>query len=368
MSLQTRCSTCNIGFDNVEAMRTHYSSEHHLANVRLRVDGKAPMSRAQFEMSRVSHHDNEEAEAGDAPTFYCKLCKKTFRSVQTLQSHVKSTAHLIKKEQRIIARDSDAASMLTSTSLGSAALGLHRRHKAHHKENLRIREQNAQKPKVSMDEREEDCGCRRCIFCGLARDNTDDMLAHMLEHHDFAVPLVHRCTNIDGLLDYLGRKVNGLMCIVCNEKTRAYESLEAVRAHMESTQHHTLTLSPEYQDFYEGPLMDLDKKEEHKYAGMGQIVVADGRKTILARDHTVPQPRALELDSRREQRKMITAQQVEQRALVKQQAYEANAPMLKLANKDLKESRKAMHKYSMQQGVKNNKLHPKGYDGEGEVN
>ena len=88
----------------------------------------------------------------------------------------------------------------------------------------------------------------------------------------------------------------------------------------------------------------------------------------LARDHTVPQPRALEQDSHREQRKLITAQQVEQRALVKQQQYEANAPMIKLANKDLKESRKAMHKYNMQMGVKNNKLHPKGYDGEGEVN
>lgn len=364
MSIQTRCTTCNIGFDSADAMRAHYGSDHHLANVRLRVDGKAPMTKSQFEQSRM---DVDDEGPSDAPTFYCKLCNKVFRSVQTLQSHVKSTAHLIKKEERIIARDSDAASMLTSTSLGSAALGLHRRHKAHHKENLRRKVENEAKPKVSYDDREADCGCRRCLFCGLGCESTEEMLSHLLDSHSFSVPLLHRCRDVDGLLDYLGRKINGLMCIVCNEKTRSYESLEAVRAHMEASQHQRLDLSPEYQEFYEGTLADLDKTEAPKHTGE-QLILADTKKTIFRRDQDGLFQRIRETDATQEKRKLITQAHTEQQALIKKERYEAMAPMLKLQQKELKESRREMQKQYMIQGIKANKLHPKGYDGEGEVN
>lgn len=74
--------------------------------------------------------NNANVNAPEHALYSCTLCKKTFRSVQTLQTHIRSTAHLIRKEQRILARDGDANTILTSTSLGSAAIGLHRRHNA----------------------------------------------------------------------------------------------------------------------------------------------------------------------------------------------------------------------------------------------
>lgn len=76
------------------------------------------------------NYGNVDAGAVEHAMYSCTLCKKTFRSVQTLQTHIRSTAHLIRKEQRILARDGDANTILTSTSLGSAAIGLHRRHNA----------------------------------------------------------------------------------------------------------------------------------------------------------------------------------------------------------------------------------------------
>eukprot|EP00743_Colponemidia_sp_Colp-15_P015423 GILK01018547.1.p1 GENE.GILK01018547.1~~GILK01018547.1.p1 ORF type:complete len:194 (-),score=10.78 GILK01018547.1:55-636(-) len=193
------------------------------------------------------------------------------------------------------------------------------------------------------------------------------MLSHMLDVHSFSVPLLHRCTNVDGLLDYLGRKVNGLMCIVCNEKTRSYETLEAVRAHMDASQHQRLDLSPEYQEFFTGVLADLDKTETPKHTGE-QLIVADSKKTVFRRDQEGLFQRIRETDVTQEKRKAITQAHTDAQALIKRERFELMEPMLKLQQKELKESRRAMQQWDMVQGIKRNKLHPKGYDGEGEVN
>ena len=154
-----KCTTCCIPFGNVDDMRKHYQTEYHLNNVRLRVEGKPVITQTEFRHSGAGSAKMLGADPidgpTDAPVFSCTLCKKAFRSMQTLQSHVKSTAHLMKKEQRILARDSDAASMLTTTSLGSAAIGLHRRFKMHKAKKHKDPNGSAIK-EVPVAEREED--------------------------------------------------------------------------------------------------------------------------------------------------------------------------------------------------------------------
>uniref|UniRef100_A0A0A9YCW7 C2H2-type domain-containing protein n=1 Tax=Lygus hesperus TaxID=30085 RepID=A0A0A9YCW7_LYGHE len=198
---------------------------------------------AKNSTSSTIHIDETEA------VYSCTLCKKTFRSVQTLQTHIRSTAHLIKKEQRILARDSEVASMLTTTSLGSVAIGLHRRHHAKTKKTVldvvdgrngdkdkgdeqHLRKQTQNTPVVPLDDREKDVSEIRCMLCGLLSDVVEANELHLSHVHDFHIPMRLHCTDVTGLLAYLARKVNGLMCLVCNEKTRHLASLEALRNHM----------------------------------------------------------------------------------------------------------------------------------------
>lgn len=364
MSDRFHCSACDVTCDSAHDLREHFQSEFHLANVRLRVDGKRRITKGEFNMSRGFEDDT------DVPTFHCKLCKKTFRSVQTLQSHVKSTAHLMNKEKKILARDSEAASMLTSTSLGSAAIGLHRRHRAHHKEAERRRIMNCDGttpgPKVPVDEREEDCGALRCLFCGLAVKTIEESLEHLEGVHGFTIPFVENCKDPEGLLNYLGRKINGLMCIVCNEKSKkSFTTLESVRAHMRGCSHDRIVLAPEYNEFFEMKLDDPAHTTEPVTSE--ELVAVDGTRVIFRRDNNTKglQNRHRETETQMIERKMITAGLQEERALIKKANYEAMKPELKRKAKELKRETGIRNKYAMQQGVKHNALFQVHYDGEG---
>lgn len=374
-------------FASLEEMREHYTTDFHTANVRARVEGQAKMSAAEYR--RRTMEDDEKK-----PVFHCKLCKKEFRSVQTLQSHVKSTEHLMRKEQRIIERDSTAGSMLTSTSLGSAALGLHRRHRAH----LRARtkqqdpalvgrtlteveaEERGEKPaaaapvekkKVSFEDREADVTETRCLFCGHPSKTMRGNLQHMLQAHEFVIPMHERCTDVRGLLQYLARKVNGLMCLVCGTDTKTYESLEALRAHMAAANHERLTLSSEYDQFYQGHLDDGDAAEVKNATEDGNaalIVRNDKQRKVVKRDQRLlgMVRRLAENSQQADQRRMITAAgHAESQLMLKERRQETQKERTKHF-KTINEQYRIRKRFQLAVGVK--KLWKKGFDGEGMLN
>jgi pre-60S factor REI1 len=330
------------------------------------------------------------------PIYSCKLCKKQFHSVHTLQSHVKSTEHLMRKEQRIIERDSTAGSALSSTSLGSAALGLHRRNRAHARARLRetapetiganladvdAEEQAARggtrvkpaaepgtvsKPKVSFEDRESDVTETRCLFCGLPSKTMRANLKHMLQVHEFTIPLVDRCKDLRQLLQYLARKVNGLMCLVCGERTKKYDSLEAVRAHMAAQNHERLVLTSEYADFYEGAIDDGEqavvKTVEDGSAAL--VVRKDKARRVLKRNATQfgLVRRLTETPMQREQRHLITAAgMAETQLLLKERRRETQKERTKHF-KNMNVLYRHQKKVMMRVGTK--KLWNKGFDGD----
>ncbi|RNF26404.1 zinc finger protein, conserved [Trypanosoma conorhini] len=366
MSVQVpRCWTCNAVFDSVEAVRKHYESEYHTNNVRLRVDGRRPLTTQEYRRVRIAEHD--DADVDGRPTFACKLCKKTFHSVQTLQAHVRSTAHLMKKEQRIIARDSDAMSALTSTSLGSAAMGLHRRHNAKRAKPPTQAAKTRYVEKVQLDEREEDVSEVRCLFCGCLSDSVEVNLQHMNDIHEFSVPLPHRCRDVVGLLAYLARKMNGLLCLVCGEKTRAFASLEALRAHMREKNHERIILGPEYAEFYSVSLADTDCG-----ARIGpndtELVLRDSQRVVQRRECEVPRPRKKESETQAEKRRAILAADQEAMAMARKERQEVLRVQNKEAQKILKRQDGQYQDHLLRVNLRTNKLHPKGYDGEGKLN
>lgn len=367
----SRCGTCNVALDDGEALRNHYGSEFHLTNVRRRVEGLRPLTQQEQRHIQTDIEGAGVDESG-APVYSCTLCKKTFRSVQTLQTHIRSTAHLMRKEQRIIARDSEAASMLTSTSLGSAAMGLHRRHNA--KKSAARKEEAAQSkknvPKVGLEEREEDTSEVRCLFCGLLSDSVDANVHHLETVHHFMIPMAQHCKDVAALLSYLARKINGLMCVVCNERTRAFSSLEALRDHMRESNHERLILSPEYQEFYNVALSHPDgiaPVQLENVRGDEMLLASEKARgktrVVLKKEGEVPRARPRETEVQNEKRKAIQAAEQETRALAKQEQKE----MMQAQNQEAAwvavRSGNARHDLQLDVSMRSNKLHAKGYDG-----
>ncbi|CCW68092.1 unnamed protein product [Phytomonas sp. Hart1] len=382
----TRCSACNIVLTSTDALRSHYNSEAHILNVGRRVEGLRPLSHQELRSTGVlnSHKDSALDSEDGPPLFSCTLCKKSFHCVQTLQAHVRSTAHLMLKEQHILARDSEAASMLTSTSLGSAAMGLHRRHHAKRAALRRLAQEVAGKakyhPKVTPEDREKDVDESRCFLCGYLSPDSVENVGHLQKIHNFFIPMQPHCQDVDGLLGYLSRKVNGLVCLVCNEKTRSFASLSALRDHMRESDHEKILLGPEYQEFYSCSLEDPNSGPPSvlNTAQCGQIVLVNNednreggkkkKRILLKREADVPHPRPREAAEETEQRRMILASKHEEMALAKKEYHELAAMQERQDAKTLKQSEGDFKKHQLRVNQRSNKLHPKGYDGEGKLN
>lgn len=357
----SRCGTCDIALGSDEEVRGHYSSELHLTNVRRRVEGQKPIKeRDWIQESDVDNHRDPDGP----PIFSCTLCRKTFRSVQTLQSHVRSTAHLMKKEERILAREGEGT-ILTTTSIGSAAMGLHRRNKA----KLKIApEKNPNAVKVAPEDREEDTNETRCLFCGHPSETFKDNLRHMELVHSFLIPMEEYCLDKEGFIAYLSRKVNGLICLVCNEKTKTYYSLQSLRDHMRECNHEKVPLNAEYQEFYSCSLDDVMRPVKlFGVKGAELTVQTEGqmKRTILKREAEVPRPRKRETEELVEQRRAITANENSALVAAKEEQRRAMAERNAEVHKTLARSEAQYHSKQLKVGLRTNKLHPKGYDGEG---
>jgi len=57
----------------------------------------------------------------------------------------------------------------------------------------------------------------------------------MTSEHSFFIPDIEYLIDIEGLIKYLGEKISiANVCLYCNERGKAFYSLEAVQKHMVS--------------------------------------------------------------------------------------------------------------------------------------
>jgi len=74
--------------------------------------------------------------------------------------------------------------------------------------------------------------------------------------HSFFIPDTEYCTDIEGLIYYLGEKVaNYFICLWCNDRGKTFYSLDAVRKHMLDKGHcqmlHEGVALAEYAEYYD---------------------------------------------------------------------------------------------------------------------
>jgi pre-60S factor REI1 len=290
-----------VYLDNIAAVREHYGSEIHLRNVKKRVGG---------DVSSLPPKPVQATTMASTARYYCSVCKKYFNSVATLQNHVQSKGHRAMKEANLVA--------------------------------------TPQEPRPAAENEDVELTATSCLFCPSTHTAIEENITHMHKSHGFYIPERTYCTDVDGLVAYLARKVNGCLCIVCGDRNREFLSLKAVRMHMVDSHHNAITLDEEYSDFYDAKVFAPPEE-------VAQVTIRDGRSLVRRGEVTHADPVC---------RSLMVAPKHQWQLKAHQEATEKRAIADK---KQIRESRKDMAaaaKYWTTVGVQGNKLHPKGYDGE----
>lgn len=184
---------------------------------------------------------------------------------------------------------------------------------------------------------------------------------------------------------------------MCNEKTRSFASLEALRDHMQECGHDKIVLGPEYAEFYHCALGEptaplqrvrqgnelvvrvepVPRKQVAAPSSVGGQLISvghalrgggDGAKparVLRAREEHVPAPRTRETVERAAARKAALNAESEALAVVRREQRELQAQENR-ATVQLDHQRGCeFHAHQLKVSLRSNKLHPKGYDGNG---
>ena len=244
------CITCQVAFLEPSAQRDHYKTDWHRYNLKRKVADLPPVKEKDFDSRMNKHEEQRKVLNGEVktPSGYCVACSKSFGNEKSYDNHLKSKKHL------------DAAKSFEAKA-DKLQIELNRRNRKQTEEDIDDEEEIEE---VDSDEWDEDYGdeedaisVTECLFCLKNSNSLEKNLLHMSEKHSFFVPDLEFVTDLDGLLSYLGAKVGqGKMCLWCDEKSKRYRSVEAVRKHMNDKGHCKIAFSGgdaivEFSDFYD---------------------------------------------------------------------------------------------------------------------
>lgn len=252
MSSLTRftCLSCRVAFAEAEEQRMHYKSDWHRYNLKRRSADLPVITQAEFTMKFSNMQANSQTDKAISTSSYCSSCKKSFASEKTYQQHLVSKKHLeMQTQEKAPSKGSSNPSTLQH-SMRTLKIS----EGASEAEIAQIIERNLENaPRLSLTD---------CLFCNSHFDELTDLMQHMTGVHSFYIPDLDYLNDLQGLLKFLGEQISVYnCCIYCNERCRAYKSLEAVRKHMIDKGHCRIYFNPEeeleifqfydYSDFYE---------------------------------------------------------------------------------------------------------------------
>ncbi|XP_003484436.1 zinc finger protein 622 [Bombus impatiens] len=253
------CITCRVAFRDLDIQRQHYKSDWHRYNLKRKVAELPPASVEEFQKRVITQRtkDYKEKEEG---TISCKICKKNFNTRNQYENHLLSKKHKEKCAKQNVPFETENEDLENNAgpSFGSVI-------KKNVQGEVSVRttedmEVDSDIESINSDEWMEDTENpvtnNNCLFCNHHSRSLVRNLKHMTIAHSFFVPDPEYCTDIKGLLVYLGKKiVAGYMCIWCNDSGRCFQSVEAARAHMIDKGHckmlHEGDALAEYAEFYD---------------------------------------------------------------------------------------------------------------------
>lgn len=250
--------TCRVGFRDGDLQRDHYKSDWHRYNLKRKIVLLPPVTAENF-ADRVAAQEALQVESSKDTSKYCTVCKKSFGNEKAFQSHIISKKHsaMIKElslknwiePQNELAKDmnakcavkiADDGTVLSSSPGKSPGTGkkfpqspqtLIKSGFPGKGQKLKEDDMEIESDDDSWEEIEgTPVPINSCLFCSHESKDLEANLEHMSISHSFFIPDVEYCTDIEGLLDYLGSKVGeGMMCLWCNEKGKAFYNVLAVQ-------------------------------------------------------------------------------------------------------------------------------------------
>ncbi|KAF0903863.1 hypothetical protein E2562_029952 [Oryza meyeriana var. granulata] len=277
------CNACNAGFDDEEQQRLHYRSEWHRYNLKRKVAGVPGVTEALFLARQTALAEGSNSDS--TPMLYsCALCGKEYRSSKAHAQHLNSRSHLMRASQE------PNASLAGITIVKPRPERVQRRGPSAVEQDEDENEEeewvevdpselestlemqvdeHSSKSDDEMDEFEE-LDPTFCFMCDLEHDTIENCMVHMHKKHGFFIPDSEYLKDPNGLLIYVGLKVKrDFICLYCNDRCQPFQSLEAVRKHMDAKGHCKLRYGDgddedaDLEDFYDysSSYADVEGKE-----------------------------------------------------------------------------------------------------------
>lgn len=266
------CINCSVRFANADIQRDHYKTDWHRYNLKRKVAELPPVTAEDFQKRVLQQRNADEAALEENQLIlYCGICRKHFNSHNAYTNHLNSKKH---KEAATSESGENGEVKIIKKSIQDELINK----KAHLSD---VDDNDTDFEEVDSDEWEDTTenpiDNDNCIFCDYHSENFVENLKHMCVSHSFFLPDPEFCTDVRGLMEYLGEKIvkgkffllkrnfiihfhffliiTDLICIWCNEKGRSFFSLDAVRKHMKDKGHckmlHEGIALAEYADFYD---------------------------------------------------------------------------------------------------------------------
>ncbi|PKY04468.1 hypothetical protein P168DRAFT_297315 [Aspergillus campestris IBT 28561] len=239
-SLPYTCNTCLVAFRGSDAQRDHMRKDWHLYNMKRRIASLPPVSQDTFNEKVLAAKASTTAAAARASfEKSCAACQKTFYSENSYQNHIKSSKHRA-REARLDRDDADdRSSVMSSTfSLGEP---INKPQTEVSKLTNGLQQTTLQEEDnedAEGDAEMEDLGVfspARCLFCNVKSASVQDNTTHMLKSHGMFIPERDYLVDLEGLLNYLYRKISeNSECIYCHS---VRNNAEGARTHMRDKGH-----------------------------------------------------------------------------------------------------------------------------------
>nr|XP_033332382.1 zinc finger protein 622 [Megalopta genalis] len=256
------CITCRVAFRDLEVQRQHYKSDWHRYNLKRKVAELPPVTVEEFQKRVIAQRNKDDEERKEELT-NCKICRKSFNTKNQYENHLVSKKHKEKcAKQSIVGNPNEDADDTSNSSPGPVLKNDIQKGGSSRsgKRSAEEMEVDSDIESVDSDEWIEDTENpiknNDCLFCDHHSRSLVKNLKHMTVAHSFFIPDPEYCTDIRGLLTYLGEKIfAGYMCIWCNDTGKSFQSTDAARAHMVDKGHcrmlHEGDALAEYSEFYD---------------------------------------------------------------------------------------------------------------------
>ncbi|BFG02118.1 zinc finger protein 622 [Drosophila madeirensis] len=286
---QFTCLNCDARFATAEVQREHYKTDWHRYNLKRRVAQLPPVTAEEFQQRVLSARSATELALEEQKmSTYCNACRKQFGSQKAHDNHLNSKKHkecLVKFEHQQMTASAGSSSTVSASvctrsvveprphpALAAAAAGKGRLAFAERAKQVDGEDDDDdevdddefedidEEEEVDSDEwdkiPENPLTERDCLFCKQSSEDMVENLKHMSVAHSFFIPDTEFCTDLEGLLYYLGEKVaNYFVCLWCNDRGKTFYSLDSVRKHMVDKGHcqmlHEGVALAEYADYYD---------------------------------------------------------------------------------------------------------------------